>query len=68
MAVTANDVTLAINAAFPGGVQNAALMKLVEFASSQAFSLPIASDTVLGGVKVGTGLEIDGDGVLSVSA
>src|SRR5690554_1048829 len=29
------------------------------------YELPIASDTVLGGVKVGSGLSIDGSGVLS---
>lgn len=32
------------------------------------YDLPIASDTVLGGVKVGSGLSIDGSGVLSVDA
>lgn len=32
------------------------------------YELPIASDSVLGGIKVGQGLEIDGDGVLSVLA
>lgn len=31
------------------------------------YNLPIASSTVLGGVKVGAGLEIDGDGVLSAT-
>ena len=31
------------------------------------YVLPIASDTVLGGIKVGNGLAIDQDGVLSVS-
>jgi hypothetical protein len=31
------------------------------------YSLPIASATILGGVKVGTGLAIDGSGILSVS-
>ena len=30
-----------------------------------AYTLPTASDTVLGGVKVGSGLAIDGDGVIS---
>lgn len=32
------------------------------------YSLPTASDTILGGVKVGTGLAIDGSGVLSVTS
>ena len=31
------------------------------------YVLPIASDTVLGGIMVGTGLSIDGDGVLSAT-
>lgn len=33
--------------------------------AGSGYSLPIASDTVLGGVKVGSGLAIDGAGVLS---
>lgn len=33
-----------------------------------AYSLPIASGSTLGGVKIGTGLSIDGSGVLSVSS
>ena len=32
------------------------------------YTLPIASDTVLGGIKVGDGLSIDGSGVLTASA
>jgi hypothetical protein len=32
------------------------------------YTLPIASDSVLGGIKVGQGLEIDGTGILSVLA
>lgn len=32
-----------------------------------AYELPIASDTVLGGIKVGGGLSITGDGVLSTT-
>jgi hypothetical protein len=34
-------------------------------ATSTPYTLPIASPTVLGGIKVGTGLSIDGSGVLS---
>lgn len=34
--------------------------------STSAYVLPIASNTILGGIKVGTGLVIDGSGVLSV--
>jgi hypothetical protein len=33
-----------------------------------AYSLPTASATVLGGVKIGSGISIDGDGVISASA
>ena len=31
------------------------------------YSLPVATDTVLGGVKVGAGLDVDGSGVLSAA-
>ena len=34
-------------------------------ASANAYSLPIASGSSLGGIKVGTNLSIDGNGVLS---
>ena len=34
---------------------------------AEAYELPIASATILGGVKVGGGLTIDGDGVLSAN-
>ena len=37
-----------------------------EFANN--YKLPIATDTVLGGFKVGSGLKISKDGVLSVSS
>ncbi len=40
---------------------------LLIFTSSAAYTLPTASGSTLGGVKVGTGLAIDGSGVLSVS-
>ncbi len=33
-----------------------------------AYSLPTASDTVLGGVKIGSGISIDGSGVISASS
>jgi hypothetical protein len=32
------------------------------------YTLPLASDSILGGVKVGTSLEIDGNGVLDIEA
>lgn len=35
--------------------------------ANAAYELPIASDTVLGGIKVGGGLTIDGTGVLSTT-
>jgi len=38
-----------------------------EIASFAGYTLPTASDTVLGGVKIGTGLAIDGNGVLSAT-
>jgi hypothetical protein len=39
-----------------------------QFPSSIWESLPIASPTVLGGVKIGTGLSIDSNGILSAAA
>ena len=33
-----------------------------------SYTLPIASDTVLGGVKIGNGLSIDNDGKLNVNS
>jgi hypothetical protein len=33
-----------------------------------AYTLPTATDTVLGGIKIGTGLSIDGSGIVSASA
>ena len=35
--------------------------------SGSGYTLPIASASILGGIKVGNGLSIDGDGVLSAS-
>jgi len=35
--------------------------------SGGAYTLPIASDTILGGIKVGSGLSIDINGILSSS-
>ena len=35
--------------------------------SSSGYTLPVASDTVLGGVKIGSGITIDGYGVISTS-
>lgn len=46
----------------PIGVDASGTLKRI---ASSSYTLPIASSTVLGGVKVGSGLAIDGDGVLS---
>jgi len=37
-------------------------------ANANNYSLPISSPTVLGGIKIGSGLNIDGDGVVSLSS
>jgi len=39
-----------------------------QFVSQSVYNLPVASDSTLGGVKVGSGLAVDANGVLSVSA
>lgn len=39
----------------------------MEWSEMQSYSLPNASASTLGGVKVGSGLSIDANGVLSVS-
>ena len=39
----------------------------VEIQSSTTYTLPIATSTELGGVKIGEGLSIDNNGVVSVS-
>ena len=38
-----------------------------QFVSQSVYNLPVASDSTLGGVKVGSGLSIDENGVLSAS-
>ena len=40
---------------------------IVAYVAGQAYSLPTAASNVLGGVKVGTNLSIDGSGVLSAT-
>ena len=40
---------------------------IVDYVQSQAYTLPTAASNVLGGVKVGTNLSIDGNGVLSAT-
>ena len=45
----------------PGG-------RLLNFASSGSYVLPTASTSTLGGIKVGTNLTIDNDGVLSATS
>jgi len=50
-----------LDAGTPGVVPDASLI------NSNAYSLPIASASVLGGIKVGDGLQIGGDGKLDVT-
>lgn len=50
-----------------GGGLDADLVLSCPTCVTSAYALPTASATVLGGVKVGTGLSIDGNGVLSSS-
>ena len=62
---------IAINAKFIGSAENGvAPIELVNGAigGGSEYELPKASATVLGGVKIGTGLEIDANGVLNVNA
>jgi hypothetical protein len=40
----------------------------LQISGTASYTLPIASSTVLGGIKVGSGLSIDGTGVLSATA
>lgn len=40
---------------------------IVDYVTSQAYTLPTAAANTLGGVKVGTNLSIDGNGVLSAT-
>lgn len=69
---TSDTNTLLINARFIGGANNG--IAPVELFNGGAagggseYELPTASASTLGGVKVGTGLAIDDNGVLSVSA
>lgn len=52
-----------------GFIENGHLYLSIQGASSGggAYVLPIASETVLGGVRIGTTLEIDGAGVLDIN-
>lgn len=49
------------------GKANWATLTTSDISDYTAYSLPIASNLILGGVKVGTGLQIDGTGILSVT-
>ena len=42
--------------------------QLTGISSGESYELPIASTTVLGGIKIGTGLSIDSSGVVSVTS
>lgn len=59
--------TGAIHTRFQNGVGTWSVWGASGSTGGAAYTLPIASATVLGGVKVGTGLAISADGVLSAS-
>jgi hypothetical protein len=70
MAFSKNELTQAINGAF-GSEQGRALLALVEYAEAFAAdpaNLPIATETTLGVMSVGTGLEVTAGGAVSGSA
>lgn len=48
--------------------ENGAWVNVIGGSGSSTYTLPIASSTVLGGIKVGSGLSIDGSGVLTASS
>ena len=50
------------------GLGTAALLNVEDLPSNTEYVLPKASDSILGGVKVGSGLSIDIDGVLTTEA
>lgn len=54
------------SAPLPMEVSKAALLKMAAHAGGSAPFLPIASETILGGIKVGDSLKIDENGALSV--
>ena len=58
-----NELTQSINSAFSGQQQRVLLALLARIEAP----LPIATESDLGAVKIGDGLTIDADGVLSVT-
>jgi len=64
---TAGANTMAINARFVGGADNGVAPIELQQKNVVDATLGVASTTVLGGIKVGTGLAIDANGVLSVN-
>lgn len=52
----------------PGQQRKVTLANLAAFLGAGGYTLPMASVSVLGGVKVGAGLSIDGTGVLSANS
>jgi hypothetical protein len=51
----------------PGWLTDSSFFARKEYVNSRAYTLPMASNSTLGGVKVGSGLTIDGSGLLSIS-
>lgn len=58
LGASTDDYVLTLDASQPGGVK---------WASAGGYSLPVATNAVLGGVKPSTGLAVDGAGVLTLS-
>lgn len=65
------DLTAKLDAPATAGNAGQVLTKTAdgqEWADAQSYTLPIATDATLGGIKVGSGLSIDSNGVLSADA
>jgi plastocyanin len=61
--------SLSVTSASASGIGSLSYLNGVfTFTPAASYSLPTATSSVLGGVKVGTGLSIDGSGVLSAAA
>ena len=61
------DSTLTIKSGDTTVVYDGSEDKTLEVSSGSVYSLPTASGSVLGGVKIGSGISIDGNGTISVS-
>ncbi|UIS25190.1 head fiber protein [Shigella phage CWP003] len=69
--LTASTITIAFGEAViigmeSGGSKNAVAVKVVKSSSNQ-YTLPAATASVLGGVKIGSGISVAGDGTISVT-